>query len=139
MLCRETIPTPSKTQKVSSLVRLAENTSYRLATQITNKPWNAVWFPRFFLVIGKNNFFFNSIVSDNVWNPCHDKMLCCTLTVNPHALIKSSQFIKFSTHFGYILLKQSFDISYISNIERFIKGDFDILRLQVKWTWKLSN
>ena len=46
-----------------------------------------------------------------------------------HALIKTSQLIKFSPHFGYILLKQIFDISNVSNIQRFIKKDFNILRL----------
>ena len=58
MWCKETIPTPSKTPKVSSMVRLAANISYILATQITNKPWNEVWFPPFFLDIGQNMFFF---------------------------------------------------------------------------------
>ena len=49
-----------------------------------------------------------------------------------HALIKTSQLMKFSTHFGYILLNGSFNIrniSNISNIQRFVKKDFNRLRL----------
>ena len=49
-----------------------------------------------------------------------------------HALIKTSQLIRLSPHFDYILLKQSFDINNISNVQRFIKKVFNILRLKVK-------